>query len=523
MYTPKSCKAKTVADTENEREETLFASKESLCTHASGSECAQLCMAGVNVSALDNGALVANDDTEPEEDPDVPDTAVLLGPFGAAASSSWCAAHHNLINVLLMSGSFCCSFTAFQTTSTFAVKLLGDVGSVSLALIYAAFAVSGLVAPAIHTHLGPKRCMFVGACALMLYIASLIYLVIPVVLVMSAVVGGCAGLLWVGQGSYLTLCTNTRNRGAYSGIFWGVFNLATIPGSVTSHFILEAGPGSRRRPGGILEAGARTSAFVKGWDPENSPLFVLLTAVAGLGCCCFLTLRAPDPTTGTPAEPHGPPPTRQKVAATARLLCDRRVVPLLPIMTFCGVVGVFWQSWFTRQMHKTQIGLVIATFGAADFVASLCVGRVADKLGRWSPFAIGAGACLVALALSWSGDARLRRHCGGACSAPLQWYAPFYGAAVFLAMTDAGFQVGLQSLVAEAFAAQSDDVFALYRTLQSLGMMGCLLLTPALGTGDSSSRRQFAIELGIVAGSMLLAVVGYVRFRFVRAASELDM
>jgi len=43
------------------------------------------------------------------------------------------------------------------------------------------------------------------------------------------------------QGLALPQCTNETNKATYSSYFWGIFNLAVIPGNVLGHFLLEKG------------------------------------------------------------------------------------------------------------------------------------------------------------------------------------------------------------------------------------------------------------------------------------------
>ncbi len=54
--------------------------------------------------------------------------------------------------------------------------------------------------------------------------ASLIEIVEWAVLGASVVIGFGAAILWVAQGSFLTLCSPKGKRGTHTGIFWFVLH-----------------------------------------------------------------------------------------------------------------------------------------------------------------------------------------------------------------------------------------------------------------------------------------------------------
>lgn len=54
-------------------------------------------------------------------------------------------------------------FTAFQTTQMLAASIIGDLGTISIGLIYVCFAFGGFAAPAAARALGPRVGMFLGS------------------------------------------------------------------------------------------------------------------------------------------------------------------------------------------------------------------------------------------------------------------------------------------------------------------------------------------------------------------------
>jgi hypothetical protein len=56
-------------------------------------------------------------------------------------------------------------------------------------------------------------------------VASLIYMITPVVLFCSALIGIGAALLWTSQGMMMSMSTTDANKASYYSMFWGIFNL----------------------------------------------------------------------------------------------------------------------------------------------------------------------------------------------------------------------------------------------------------------------------------------------------------
>lgn len=58
-----------------------------------------------------------------------------------------CGCARNFYNLMVLSWSFCLIFTAFCTAQSFAAPLLGDLGSISLTVLYIFFSLGGFIAP----------------------------------------------------------------------------------------------------------------------------------------------------------------------------------------------------------------------------------------------------------------------------------------------------------------------------------------------------------------------------------------
>lgn len=312
----------------------------------------------------------------------------------AAVGAKTCGLPRNLANVLTMAIAYLCLFTAFQTTQILAAALLGNLGTIAVGVLYLCFVGSGFFAPVIARKLGPVKGLVLGGCTYVLFMVSFIYMVAPVVLVCACIIGCGASILWCSQGMMLTQCTNDTNKATYSSLFWGIFNLCVIPGNVVGHFLLmdqkpktstavahvaamvgwpaAADDGYDWSSTAMLHeddpfAGSASHhaaskwsfPMVIGWDDTKSPLFIFLAASGILGTGLFLCLKTPDSTQGSKVDPPDPRPVSEQIFATIRLMFKARMVCLLPLFLFSGIEMTMWSAWFTRQMYKTEIGLVM--------------------------------------------------------------------------------------------------------------------------------------------------------------------
>eukprot|EP01050_Picozoa_sp_SAG11_P010688 SAG11_NODE_1085_length_5939_cov_9.908390_9_plen_371_part_00 len=329
-----------------------------------------------------------------------------------SAAPTTCGLPRNLANVLTMAVGYLFLFTAFQTTQILASALLGNLGSISVTVLYIVFVAAGFCAPAIARALaevnfggvpaGPKLGLFCGGLTYCLFMASLVYMIAPMVLLASGIIGFGAAVLWTSQGMMISQCTNDANKATYGALFWGIFNLCVIPGNVVSHFLLKSkhhsGDGSddgsaaadhisNHTAGGAGSGGIK---MVYGWNDQNSPLFIFLFFSGLLGLCVMLLLRKPDANNGSPAEVEKRP-VLQQVKATFGLMLEPRMVCILPLFFFSGVEMTMWSAWFTRQMYATVIGLVMVGFGISEFVGCFAIGPIGDKYGRAVLLALGTG------------------------------------------------------------------------------------------------------------------------------------
>ena len=78
--------------------------------------------------------------------------------------------------------------------------MLGDLGTISIGLLYVFFALGGFVAPYLVRKLGAKNGMLLGSLTYIAFQLSLIYMITPIVLIVSVLIGCGGSLLWCAHG-----------------------------------------------------------------------------------------------------------------------------------------------------------------------------------------------------------------------------------------------------------------------------------------------------------------------------------
>ncbi|KAN0063795.1 hypothetical protein ACQY0O_003845 [Thecaphora frezii] len=110
-----------------------------------------------------------------------------------------------------------------------------DASNKSSLALYAVFAGVSFFAGTIHNRLGSRWTLCLGALGYCLYIASFLSYNINgsegFVIAAGAILGFCASLLWVAQGSLMLSYPTEQQKGTFISVFWIIFNLGAVLGS----------------------------------------------------------------------------------------------------------------------------------------------------------------------------------------------------------------------------------------------------------------------------------------------------
>lgn len=110
-----------------------------------------------------------------------------------------------------------------------------DVNNANTAL-YSTFAVVGFFAGSIANRIGLRLTLSMGGLGYFLYVAALLSYNINqnagFLIFAGAFLGVCAGLLWCAQGAVMLSYPHEHEKGKYIAIFWVIFNLGGVIGSL---------------------------------------------------------------------------------------------------------------------------------------------------------------------------------------------------------------------------------------------------------------------------------------------------
>ena len=237
------------------------------------------------------------------------------------------------------------------------------------------------------------------------YIASLVYLIRPVVILLSFVVGVSAALLWTAQGVCLDANTTASNRGRVAGIFWASLMTGNVLGNLVASIILtDVHVAPAHGAHHAATNGTDSSQFQPGWHGGQSVLFLALAFAAFASIVSFSFIRPlatlsdaerDEEATGLAREQRqsltsppaasgsfslaaddsstGPRASLSDVGAWHRIvvmlgqLGKPQLWLLMWTFFYSGAFVSFGVGMFTRQSHsRNHIGYIMMTFSGGD-------------------------------------------------------------------------------------------------------------------------------------------------------------
>lgn len=116
-------------------------------------------------------------------------------------------------------------------------QLDSQVQSNALVALYTTFAVFGFFAGTGLNYFGAKASLAFGGLGYALYSASFLSYNhtqnAGFVIFAGAMLGVCAAFLWTAQGTVMMSYPTENEKGRYIGLFWGIFNMGAVIGSIS--------------------------------------------------------------------------------------------------------------------------------------------------------------------------------------------------------------------------------------------------------------------------------------------------
>eukprot|EP01121_Diplochlamys_sp_Union-15-3_P016885 TRINITY_DN5834_c0_g1_i1.p1 TRINITY_DN5834_c0_g1~~TRINITY_DN5834_c0_g1_i1.p1 ORF type:complete len:437 (-),score=44.81 TRINITY_DN5834_c0_g1_i1:137-1447(-) len=392
-----------------------------------------------------------------------------------------------MYNVLIHSFGFMILFAAYNTVQNYVTSLLPEnLGSTSLVVLYVTVAITVFMAPMVVAFIGEKWTMVLGGACYVVYIASLIKVVKSVVLIAAVIIGFGASILWVAQGMFITMCSNNDERGAYSGIFWAIFQFSNVFGNLCAYLIFP--------------------------HISKSALFATFTVTGCVGVL-LLTLLKPIQVLSASTITDDTLVTdeiRQKKTALKTIihsfyntivLCKNfRIILLFPIFFWTGFELAFWSGEFTQLLKPKLIGLVLMFVGIAEVCAAFTLGWLSDRIGRAATVYIGSVIYAVGLILTSFLKERQILH-------PQILQAPLVAfiAAFCFGIGDAIFNTQVYASLGQIFTNSSAGAFTIFQFMQNIGSaVGFFYQVKFPLHGDKGSYVQIWVQIGLLTVSTAL-------------------
>eukprot|EP01012_Entosiphon_sulcatum_P020180 TRINITY_DN25167_c0_g1_i1.p1 TRINITY_DN25167_c0_g1~~TRINITY_DN25167_c0_g1_i1.p1 ORF type:complete len:476 (+),score=124.71 TRINITY_DN25167_c0_g1_i1:79-1506(+) len=398
--------------------------------------------------------------------------------------------------VLKMSLSFFGVFMAFNTAQSLATSILpGDLGNICGGTLYIVFTLACIPAASLVDKIGPRASVFFGAVPYGALVLTYLYphpsfddgkpsisdlfakdlFGAVLSIVMFALVGLGAPVLWTGQGVYLGRCALNAAAGEdsspeaatsyFNGLFWSMFQANGTVGNLIASIILQhggSGDNAKRILFGVLG--------VCCWVGNISLVFLRQVQQPGPSYVVDRADSSEQANKGTAGTVTLGDAVRFTFTNTKMLLLNLLIFNNGMSLGF--ILADYTANWIKPALTEDWTGYIIATFYAFDTVTAYLSGKAASTwIGRRGVVLYGVLAYLSywIFFLFWD-------HPTVETKTAEVFVVLFAGAAVF-GTADAVFQTQLPAILQSYF--QGRDISCAMSSLklwQSLGMAAQFVL-----------------------------------------------
>ncbi|CAN1805770.1 UNC93-like protein 3 [Linum perenne] len=351
------------------------------------------------------------------------------------------------------------------------IRSQGDLGTISLGILYVSFAVFSVTASLVVRALGSKYAIVLGTTGYWLFIAANLkptwYTLVPA----SVYLGFAASIIWVGQGTYLTSTARSHASdhtlheptviGSFNGEFWSMFAAHQFVGNLISLALLTDGSDGTTR--------------------GTTLLFVVFLGFMTMGTIlmCFISKRdAKRDDEGATESPNNFCYSLGSLTKSIITpLLDVRMWLIIPLIAYSGLQQAFVWAEFTKEIVKPAIGVsgvggAMAVYGAFDTICALTAGRLTSGL-RSITWIVSFGSILQALVFLWI----LLNY--SLTSGVLGVLYPLLMAAM-LGIGDGVFNTQLNALLGIIFKQDMEGAFAQLKLWQSASIAVVFFLSPCI-------------------------------------------
>ncbi|CAG8722356.1 4710_t:CDS:2 [Cetraspora pellucida] len=266
-----------------------------------------------------------------------------------------------------------------------------EVASNANVALYTCFSVGGIFAGPIVNKIGPSISLALGGLTYALYSGSLLYYnhlqkdAFPIV--SGAILGLGAALLWTGQGAIMLSYPPESDKGKYIGLFWVIFNLGGVLGS-------------------IVPIGLNWNSTAGSVNDGTYIGFMVLMAFGSLLSLALLPPSKVIRDDGQCVTIQKFPKWEEEIVGMAKIFIDWRMIALFPMFIasnwfyayqFNGI-NAFYFDIRTRAFNSLW-------YWTAQIFGALFFGRFLDwsAFGRRTRGILGLGILTVILMATWIG------------------------------------------------------------------------------------------------------------------------
>ncbi|XP_022872735.1 UNC93-like protein 3 [Olea europaea var. sylvestris] len=270
----------------------------------------------------------------------------------------------------------------------------GDLGTISLGILYVSFTFFSVLASLVVKKLGSKTALILGTTGYLLFIAANLkptwYTMVPA----SLYLGFAASIIWVAQGTYLTSTAHSHAARLNSDLAKTIFlhvsfksRIQLLVGNLITLALLRD------------EKGGSTSG--------TTLLFIVFLCSMTLGTIlmCFLSKRNGKEEQMQDSRVTFSSSVVSLLKAMLNLLLDIRILLIIPLIAYSGLQQAFVWAEYTKQIVKPSLGErgvggAMAVYGVFDAICSLAAGRLTFGLSSIT-IIVSAGALIQIIVLLW--------------------------------------------------------------------------------------------------------------------------
>ncbi|XP_055616683.1 UNC93-like protein MFSD11 [Toxorhynchites rutilus septentrionalis] len=405
---------------------------------------------------------------------------------------------HRLVNVIILGLGFMFLFTAFQTMGNIEQTVINSIkadeptfegdGYTSLAVIYAMLSVANWLTPSVLSKIGPKVAMLLGAITYCVFIVTFMWPRTWLLYVASAVLGSGAALIWIGQGMYLSKCSDEQTISRNSGIFWAMLQMSMFFGNLLVFFMFQ----------GKTHIDMETRTLV----------FSILTGVAIIGIVFLCCLRNPHNRSTQEISDDGIPEIQQSpkqaLVSAIRLFVTKRMLLLSVSFIYTGLAlsffsGVYGASiGFTNAIGETAkqlVGLNGVFLGVGEVLGGIVFGLLGKRTTKWGRDPIVIIGFIIHIMSFFLVFMNLPDSAPFGDTDDVSYFDPPVPSiailcSFLLGLGDACFNTQIYSMLGGVFAKSSAEAFSIFKFTQSVATAVSFVYSSHLGL-----RMQLAILL----------------------------